>query len=180
MPSLSDLKAALADETKDLRLNLDAVLRSDKLAPAGTFAAAFASALFLRDAELAEAILAESAGALSPEAVADARAAVAIMAMNTVFYRSRHMLDKESYNHKPAGLRMNRMSRPATSKGLFELCSMACAALAGCSVCLRSHEASLLKEGMTEDQIHDCVRIAAVVSGFSAARVASGVGGTAG
>ena len=25
MPSLSDLKAALADETKDLRLNLDAV-----------------------------------------------------------------------------------------------------------------------------------------------------------
>lgn len=173
MPSLSDLKASLAEETKDLRLNLDAVLRADKIDPAQTYAVALASALFLRDVELADALLAESAGALTPDAVTDARAAAAIMAMNTVYYRFRHMIGKESYNQKPAGLRMNRMIRPATTKALFELCSMACAALAGCEACLKAHEASLLKEGMTEDQVHDCVRIAAVVNGFSVARTAS-------
>jgi alkyl hydroperoxide reductase subunit D len=177
MPSLSDLKASLAEETKDLRLNLDAVLRADKIDPAQTYAVALASALFIKDKDLAEAILAESAETLTADAISDARAAAAIMAMNTVYYRFRHMIGKESYSQKPAGLRMNRMSRPATNKDLFELCSMACAALAGCEACLKAHETSLLKEGLNEDQVHDCVRIAAVVNGFSVARSASGTVG---
>ena len=96
--------------------------------------------------------------------------------MNTVYYRFRHMIGKDSYQHKPAGLRMNRMMRPATSKALFELCSMACAALAGCEMCLRSHEESLLKEGLSEDQVHESVRIAAVVNGFSVALATPQVG----
>ena len=180
MASLTDLKASLAEETKDLRLNLDAVLRADKLDAPQTFTVALASALFLRDAELAEAILVEAGDTLTPDAVADARASAAIMAMNTVYYRFRHMIGKESYSQKPAGLRMNRMIRPATTKALFELCSMACAALAGCEACLKSHEASLLKESMSEDQVHESVRIAAVVNGFAVARFASGVGSSGG
>ena len=53
---------------------------------------------------------------------------------------------------------------------------MACAALAGCQMCVQSHEASLLKEGLTEDQVHDSVRIAAVVNGFSVALATPQVG----
>jgi alkyl hydroperoxide reductase subunit D len=180
MASLTDLKATLGEETKDLRLNLDAVLRADKLDAAQTYTVALTSALFLRDADLAGAIAAEAGASLTPEAISDARAAAAIMAMNTVYYRFRHMIGKESYGQKPAGLRMNRMIRPATSKALFELCSMACAALAGCEACLKAHEASLLKEGLTEDQVHESVRIAAVVQGFAVARFAAGVAPTAG
>jgi alkyl hydroperoxide reductase subunit D len=97
------------------------------------------------------------------------------MAMNTVYYRFRHMVGKPSYSQRPAALRMTRMARPATSKALFELCAMACAALAGCELCIRSHEESLLKEGLTEEQIHDAVRIAAVVRGFQTALAASRV-----
>jgi alkyl hydroperoxide reductase subunit D len=180
MPSLTDLKATLAEETKDLRLNLDAVLRADKLDAAQTYAVALSSALFVRDGELAEALVAEAGSHLAADAVTDAKAAAAIMAMNTVYYRFRHMIGKELYSQKPAGLRMNRMVRPATTKALFELCSMACAALAGCEACLKAHEASLLKEGMTEDQVHESVRIAAVVNGFAVARLAAGVAPTAG
>ena len=180
MASLSELKAMLGDETKDLRLNLDAVLRGNVIDLPASYAVALCSAIFIKDDELAGALIGEAGEQLSPEAIADARAAAAIMAMNTVYYRFRHMVEKPSYSSMPAGLRMNRMARPATSKALFELCSMACAALAGCQGCIQSHEASLLREGQTEAQVHEAVRIGAVVNGFSAAVFAAATGLSAG
>jgi alkyl hydroperoxide reductase subunit D len=173
MPTLAELRAGLSEETRDLRLNLESVLRADRLDRTQTYAVALASALFLDGRRLAEAIRDEARDVLTPEVVADAKASAAIMAMNTVYYRFRHMVGKESYQQKPAGLRMNRMVKPATSKALFELCSMACAALAGCEACIQAHEASLLKEGLTEDQVHEAVRIAAVVNGFRIAAAES-------
>ncbi len=175
MPTLDELKNSLNDDTKDLRLNLSNVLDAGDLDPQERYAIALCSAFFLRENELAEALLQQAGGTLTPEAVADARAAAAIMGMNTVFYRFRHMIGKESYGQRPAGLRMQRMARPAVSRKLFEMCSMACAVLAGCEMCVRSHEASLLHEGVTEDRIHQVVRIAAVVQGFVIARSSAGV-----
>ncbi len=171
MPTLETLKESLGEETKDLRLNLGSVLGGGSLDEKQRYAVALASALFLKSQELAEAILADAGERLDAETIADAKASAAIMAMNTVYYRFRHMIGKESYQHRQAGLRMTRMARPATNKALFELCSMACAALAGCETCIKSHEQSLLKEGLSEDQVHDAVRIAAVVNGFQVATV---------
>jgi alkyl hydroperoxide reductase subunit D len=173
MTNLTDMKASLNDEVKDLRLNLDNVLRGDKITAEQAWGVALTSAYFLRDRALVEALRAEGGEMLGPAAVADAQAAAAIMGMNTVYYRFRHMIGKPSYETKPAGLRMARMARPTTSKVQFELNSMACAVLAGCQMCVQSHEASLLKEGVTEDQVHEAVRIAAVVAGFVTARDAS-------
>ncbi|MFO0955999.1 MAG: carboxymuconolactone decarboxylase family protein [Isosphaeraceae bacterium] len=166
MSRLEAMKEALGEESKDLRLNLGSVLQSGSLEPRQRYGIALTSAVFLRSAELAEAILEEGREHLNPETVADARAAAAIMAMNTVYYRFRHMVAKDSYQNRAANLRMTRMARPATSKLDFELFSMACAALAGCEVCIKSHEESLRHVGASEDQIHDSVRIAAVVHGF--------------
>lgn len=173
MPSLDELKDAIDDDTKDLRLNLGNVLGGGALDARQRYAVALTSALFLGDADLAGAIGRDGAEHLDGATVADARAAAAIMAMNTTYYRFRHMIGKESYAHRQAGLRMTRMARPATDKVLFELASMACAALAGCEACIKAHEASLLKEGATEEQVHDAVRIASVVRGFQAALLAS-------
>lgn len=172
MPTLDGLKETLGEETKDLRLNLGTVLGGGALDPAQRHAVALTSAYFLRSNPLADAILDAGREHLPPDAVADAKAAAAIMAMNTVYYRFRHMVGKEGYSQRPAGLRMTRMARPATSKALFELCSIACAALAGCEACIQSHEKSLLQEGVTEEQVHDAVRIAAVVQGFLVAATA--------
>jgi len=86
------------------------------------------------------------------------------MAMNTVYYRFRHMIGKESYSARPARLRMNRMNQPTTTKADFELMSLGCAALAGCEMCLKSHESSLLQLSLSEEACHDAVRIAAVVN----------------
>ena len=50
-----------------------------------------------------------------------------------------------------------------------ELCVMACATLAGCEMCLKAHEEALRKQGLTEAQVHDSVRLAAVVAGATTA-----------
>ena len=173
MSTLDALKDSLIEDAKDLKLNMGSVLSSGGLDAQQRYAVAYTSALFLHDEPLTAAILAEAGDNLTPEVLSDARAAASIMAMNTVYYRFRHMIGKESYQNRPAGLRMGRMAKPATSKGLFELCSMACAALAGCELCIKSHEQSLRHEQFTEDQVHDVIKIAAVVSGFGTALFAS-------
>ncbi|HVJ85025.1 MAG TPA: carboxymuconolactone decarboxylase family protein [Caulifigura sp.] len=175
MPTLDELKNLLTDDTKDLRLNLGNVLDSGDLEPQERYAIALCSAIFLGEKELASALIAQAGETLSAEAISDAKGAAAIMGMNTVFYRFRHMIGKESYGQRPAGLRMSRMARPAVSKKLFEMCSMACAVLAGCEMCIRAHEASLLHEEVTEDRVHQVVRIAAVVQGFVVAVNAAAV-----
>ncbi len=172
MRSLDELKASLGDDFKDMRLNLGNVLENGELEPTERWAAALASAVFLRDAELTAALATAGAAHLTAQAVADARAASAIMGMNTVYYRFRHMIGKPSYSQRPAGLRMSRMGKPATTKGLFEVCSLACAVLAGCEACVKAHEQSLLQEGYSEDRVHHAVRIAAVVHGFLIAKAA--------
>jgi alkyl hydroperoxide reductase subunit D len=172
MKHVDALAQALPDPFKDLRLNLTSMLQNQNvsLPPSATWAVALASAAFLgRPAELLSALLADAAEALSPAEIADAKAAAAIMGMNTVYYRSKHLLDKPAYHERKAGLRMTYMGKPQAGKVLFEQCSMACAALAGCAICLQSHEATLRQHEVSEDQIHDILRIAAVVNGFAVA-----------
>lgn len=166
-PALDALRDTLSDEFKDTRLNLSSVLAGEHLSVPQAFGVAVAAARFVRCRPLAEALESDLRGGLGPAAasvLADATAAAGLMAMNTVYYRFRHMLGKESYEARPPRLRMSRMARPETSKTDFELMSLGCAALAGCELCIRNHEASLVELGATEDACHDAVRIAAVVN----------------
>src|SRR5579864_4286075 len=93
--SLSELKAALPDYAKDLRLNLDSVL-SETGAP-GLSAKqigliALASAIASRHAPLTSAIAAEAAKTASAQELSGARTAAAIMGMNNVYYRFTHQV----------------------------------------------------------------------------------------
>ena len=170
-PALDALRDTLPDELKDIRLNLGAVLGGENLQPAQALGTALAAATFLRSGRLAAALesdLRAACGDAAAAVVSDAVAAAGLMAMNTVYYRFRHMIGhatgKESYAARPPRLRMQRMAKPATSAIEFELMSLACAALAGCEYCLENHEAKLVAEGTSEEACHDAVRIAAVVS----------------
>ena len=73
------------------------------------------------------------------------------------------MIGKAGYAQKPARLRMNRLANPATNKVDFELFSLAVSAINGCEVCVQSHERAVLEGGLTEDHVHDAVRIAATI-----------------
>jgi alkyl hydroperoxide reductase subunit D len=166
-PALDALREAFPDDFKDTKLNLSSVLAGENLTDAQAWGVALASARFLRAARLAAALEADLHGGLGDQAAAvisDATAAAGLMAMNTVYYRFRHMIGKEAYASRPPRLRMQRMAKPATSAVDFELMSLACAALAGCEFCLQNHEAKIVAEGTSEESCHDCVRIAAVVA----------------
>ena len=166
-PALDAFRDSLPDDLKDIRLNLSSVLSGENLQPAQALGIGLASARFVRAQPLVAALESDIRAGLGDAAAAvisDAVAAAGLMAMNTVYYRFRHMLGKESYEARPPRLRMSRMVQPATTKADFELMSLACAALAGCELCIKNHEASLVHLGVSEDACHDAVRIAAVIN----------------
>ena len=169
MEYVNQLCEQLPESTKDLGLNLAAVLKSEHLSPKEVWAVALTASYFVRNGTLQAAVLADAQSILGESGVEDAQAAASLMAMNTTYFRFRHMVGKEVYGQMRTGLRMNRIMSPATSKKQFELCSLACAALAGCEVCLQSHEPNFLQEGCTELQINDVVRIAATIQGVAVA-----------
>jgi alkyl hydroperoxide reductase subunit D len=179
-PALDALRETFPDDFKDTKLNLASVLAGENLSDAQAWGVALASARFLRAPKLAAALEADMRSGLGEQAAAvisDATAAAGLMAMNTVYYRFRHMIGKESYGARPPRLRMQRMAKPATSAVEFELMSLACAALAGCEFCLQNHEAKIVAEGTSEDACHDSVRIAAVVAAAAVAVEAGAKGG---
>ena len=161
---LENLLAPLPDACKDLRLNLQTLLRGTTLDGGVTRAAAIAAAYFIGDVRLADALRAEAGEAVTADDLGDAQAAASLMGMTTVYYRTRHLIGKPSYSQMRPSLRMNRMMSPA-SRIKYESCALACAALGGCEDCLKSHEAKLLESGFSEENVHDLIRIAAVVHG---------------
>jgi alkyl hydroperoxide reductase subunit D len=175
MSALEALRDAIPDPARDLRLNLEAVLRESTLDPPQRWGVALASAVASRNARLREAVLADArAAAVDPAVIDDALAAAALMGMNNVYYRFRHLIDKPSYREKPARLRMNRIARPAGKKVDFELFCLAVSAINGCETCIQSHEKVVVEGGLTEDQVHDAVRIAATIEGAAIALEAAG------
>jgi alkyl hydroperoxide reductase subunit D len=167
MNSLESLRASLPEVAKDAKLNVQAVLQpGGALSDAQRWGVAIGSAIATRNHELRDAILAEAkAASVEAGVIEDAMAAATLMAMNNVYYRFRHMIEKASYADKPARLRMNRLVRPATNKVDFELICLAVSAINGCQMCAQSHEKVVLEGGLTEDHVHDAVRIAATMQG---------------
>lgn len=160
---LAKLNPLFPEAAKDIKLNLGMVLQSTALSPAQRWGVAVAAAATARHPALLEALSAEAAAEVGAAVVEDGHAAAALMGMNNVYYRFRHVIGKDGYSQKPARLRMNRLARPATNRLDFELFSLAASAINGCEACVRAHEAAVLEGGLGEDAVHDAVRIAAVV-----------------
>jgi alkyl hydroperoxide reductase subunit D len=167
------VRDAIPEPAKDIRLNLESVLETPALTPAQRFGVA--SAIASRNPLLRAAVAAQARRHVEPAVIDDAVAAAALMAMNNVYYRFRHLVGKPAYSEKPAGLRMNRLAKPATNKTDFELFSLAVSAINACEVCIRAHEKVVIDGGLSEDQVHAAVRIAATVQAAAVALEAADV-----
>jgi lipoyl-dependent peroxiredoxin subunit D len=167
--SLDEVREALPEAARDLKLNLQAVLAESSLSVSQRWGVAVATAIASRNARLREAVLADARAAVEPAVIEDAIAAAALMGMNNVLYRFRHLVEKETYTDRPARLRMNRLVKPAGSKTDFELYSLAVSAVNGCGTCMQAHEKVVLGGGLSEEQVFDAVRIAATIHGTAVA-----------
>jgi alkyl hydroperoxide reductase subunit D len=171
--SLDALREALPAYAKDISLNLSSLAGETLLTDQQKWGAFVASAhavgvpVVVRNIEAA----AREAG-LSEEALAAAKGAAAIMAMNNVYYRALHLVKNKEYATLPARLRMNLLANPGVDRVDFELWSTAVSAVNGCGMCLDAHEAELKKHGVPNTAIQAALRIAAVINAVS--RVAMG------
>jgi len=171
--ALELVRQELPEAAKDIRLNLQSVLETMSLTPAQKWGVAIASAIAAKSPRLRDALVGDAMAEVHAGVIEDARAAAALMAMNNVYYRFRHMLGKPSYQAKSPRLRMNRLAQVLGSKVDFELISLAVSAINGCEVCVKSHEKAVIDGGLSEEHVHDAVRVAATVNAAAVALLAS-------
>ena len=164
MDRIEQLRQTLPEQARDIKLNLQSIFQQAALTPAQVWGTAVASAIASRNPDLSAAVLADAREQVEEAVISDALAAAALMSMNNVYYRFRHMIGKESYSQKPARLRMNWIGKPAASKVDFELFCLAVSAINGCEMCIRSHEKVVVDGGLSEEQVHDAVRIASTIN----------------
>jgi alkyl hydroperoxide reductase subunit D len=167
--SFEDLKNALPEYARDLKLNLSALPTDPTLTTQQVYGGMLAAALASRNQQVIKAIAAEAAQHLSSETATAAKAAAAIMGMNNIYYRSVHLIGDQDYATLPARLRMNIMAKPGVEKVDFELWSLIVSAINGCGMCLDSHEKTLRKEGVSKEAVQQALRIASVVHAVAVA-----------
>ena len=166
--TIDTIREALPDYAKDLKLNLSALLNDGTLSEQQRWGTLLATALAARNAKLVAAIAEEAADHLTPEAVAAAKAAASIMAMNNIYYRFTHLAADPDYARMPARLRMNVIANPGVDKVDFELWSLAVSAINGCGKCIDAHDHVLRQAGVSREAIQQAVRIASVIHAVAA------------
>lgn len=174
--SIETLKNRVPEYAKDLKLNLSTLAAETALSEQQKAGAFVTAALAARNDAVIQAITAEFAPKLGPEALQAAKTAAAIMAMNNVYYRFVHLTGAEDYKTMPAKLRMNAIAKPGVDKVDFELWSLVASAINGCGACMDSHERAVRAAGLAPEAVQAAVRIAAVVHGIAVALEAEAAG----
>ena len=168
--SIENIKNAIPDYAKDLRINIGNVLNeegSPGLTQKQIFGSALSVAMAAKNSFLEKNILEESAETLSEQDVHGIKTAVSLMGMNNVYYRSVHLAEDEGLSKRPVRLRMSMMVQHGISQKDFEIYSLAVSCLSGCGACIKSHSAKLKQEGLSVDALQSVIRIAAVVQGVN-------------
>lgn len=163
--TLSLLETGESRYLRDLKVNFKSILASEHLTEKEIGLVALSTAVNNNNRPLIQfftGFLKENDASASE--IAEAAACASLLASNNVFYRFRHYTQKEKYTQIPARIRMQIMMKPVTGKITFELMSLAVSAVNGCEMCVNAHEDSLIKLGISEEKIFDCIRIASLVT----------------
>jgi len=162
------LLTLVPEYAKDLKLNLGSVTRQPELTEQQAWGTVVACAIAVRSPKLLEGLLTEAAKHLNEQAMFAAKAAAAVMGMNNIFYRFRHLSSNEKYATMPARLRMQVIAKHGSDPVDFELWCLAVSAVNGCGVCVDSHEKVLQSKGVDEETILAAVRIASTIHALGA------------
>lgn len=165
--SLAKLIDALPDYAGDQKQNLTALAAETILSEQQKWGCFLASAYAVGAPAVITELEQETDLRLSVDAVIAVKSAVAIMAMNTVYYRAINLLQNHDYRAAPVGLAMSALTNPGVDKIDFELWALAVSAVQGCGSCLNAHEAELHKRGVSVQRVQAALRIAAVVHAAS-------------
>lgn len=156
---------SIPDYAKDIRLNLDAVIKRSTLQTEEAEAVAVAAAFATGNSKFWTWLHAQIADRKEADA---ALTAASLMAMNNTWYPYVEMTEDNNLKGLPAQLRMNAIStHGGTTKGRFEAYSLAASIVGKCHFCVKAHYDTLKKEGYTLEQLRDIGRIASVINAVS-------------
>ena len=161
---VANIKESIPDHSKDIKLNIDAVINRSGLDLVDAHACALAAAIASGNGELAFEIQMNGPlmGAEEREA---AKTAASLMGQNNIWYPFVEMAGDEVMKGLPEGLRMNAYAtHGGVSKKKFEIYSLAASIVGKCHFCVKAHYDTLKKEGMTTQELMSIGRIAAVVT----------------
>ncbi|WP_405795162.1 carboxymuconolactone decarboxylase family protein [Streptomyces sp. NBC_01506] len=165
--SLDALKAAVPDYARDLRRNLDAVVEHGGLTQQRLWGTVLACAIAARSARVLREVAPEAGARLSADAFTAAQSVAAIMAVNNVFHRTRHLLSDPAYGDLRTGLRMTALGHPGAGKADVEFWSFAVSAINACALCLDAHERALRGLEVDRETIQEGIKIAAVIQALA-------------
>lgn len=177
--SIETLKDGIPDFAKDVRLNLTSMASDETLEPQTKYGLLLACAIATRNPAVISAMEAEAADRLAPAAIAAAKSAASVMAMNNIYYRFVHLASNKEYATMPARLRMNVIANPGVDKADFELWSLAVSAINGCGTCIDAHEKVLSEAGVVPASIQTAVRFAAIIQSVAIAIEAAAIAAAA-
>jgi alkyl hydroperoxide reductase subunit D len=166
MTTIDQIRDALPDYARDLKLNLGSVLTpqgAPGLNEKQVWSIALASAIASRNTGFARVIELLARNHIAGVEIEGAKAAAAIMGMNNIYYRFLHLVEDGEYQSMPARLRMNVIANHGIDKLDFELISLAVSAVNGCGLCVTSHEKKLRSHEVSREAIQSAVRIAATI-----------------
>ncbi|MCP1854667.1 MULTISPECIES: carboxymuconolactone decarboxylase family protein [unclassified Bradyrhizobium] len=169
MLSIEQLNEKIPDFAKDVRLNLTSLMADETLSPQRQYGLLLASAIATRNVDVIAAMESAAVAVMTPVAIAAAKSAAAVMAMNNVYYRFVHLASNSEYKTMPPRLRMNVIGSPGVDKSDFELWSLAVSAINGCGACIDAHEKTLRAAGVSSEVILTAVRSAAIVQSVAIA-----------
>jgi alkyl hydroperoxide reductase subunit D len=167
--SIDALKDSIPDFAKDVRLNLTSMASDETLDMQTKYGLFLACAIATRNPAVISAMETAAAEKLTPAAIAAAKSAASVMAMNNIYYRFIHLASNKEYATMPARLRMNVIANPGVDKADFELWSLAVSAINGCGACIDAHEKILNEAGVAATTIQTAVRFAAIIQSVAVA-----------
>jgi alkyl hydroperoxide reductase subunit D len=167
MSWVDQVKESIPDHSKDIKLNLDAVMNRSGLDEVDAHACAFAAAVAAGNGDLAFEISMNGPLMGTDEREA-AKTAASLMGMNNIYYPFVEMTEDADLKGLPPGLRMNAYAtHGGVSKKKFEMYALAASIVGKCHFCVKNHYDVLKKEGMTVLELQAVGKIAAVVSAIN-------------
>ena len=168
MPSLQALADQLPAYALDIAQNLVSISEETLMGEPQKWGCFVASAHAVAAAPVVKATEAAATEfGLSPEAIAAARGAAAIMAQNNIYFRALTLIKDQTYRTLRARLRMRIVSNPGVPKDDFDLWCVAVSAIHGCPDCLDAHIGSLRGRNVDLAVIQTALRIAAITHATS-------------
>ena len=161
MSWVDQLKEAIPDYAKDIRLNLDSVVNRSALDKEEAEACALAAAVATGNGKIVSILLGSIENAVERDA---AMTAASLMSMTNTWYPYVEMTGG-GLDGIPPQLRMNAIAtHGGTTKARFEAYSLSASIVGKCHFCVKAHFDTLKAEGYTVDQLRDIGRIAAVMT----------------